>query len=193
MSFDVNQFRQQLVGDGARANLFEVSMNFPAYSVVGDPSRKITFMCKTAQLPGSTVGTVQIPYFGREVKVAGNRTYPDWTVQIINDEDFVIRNSLEAWINGINDPVVNLRSASARVVDGGYGTDATVTQFAKSGAQIKQYSFVGMFPVDIAPIDVDWGANDSIEEFSVTFAYQYWTANSPTSSSVLSTLSSITI
>ena len=130
-------------------------------------------MAKAAQLPGSTVGTVPVYYFGRELKFAGNRTFTDWTLQIINDEDFVIRNSLESWMNAINSHASNVRNSGA-VNPSNYSVDAIVTQYGKAGDVLKTYKFVGLFPVDIAPIDLDWGTNDSVEEFSTTFAFQYW-------------------
>jgi hypothetical protein len=176
MAFNVNQFRQQLTGDGARPNLFEVRLNFPSY-VQGRSSAAIksSFMVKTAQLPGSTLGSVPVNYFGREVKVAGNRTFADWTVTIINDEDFVIRNAMESWIRGINDNETNLRRA---LTSQQYASDAQVFQYSKAGGSpIKSYKFIGMFPIDLSPIELDWGSNDTIEEFSVTFQYQYWLAN----------------
>ena len=176
MAFNVNQFRTQLQGDGARPNLFEVRLNFPSFAQNGAiAASKSTFMVKTAALPGSTVGMVTVPYFGREVKVAGNRTFADWTVTIINDEDFFIRNAMESWVRGINENVTNLRSNRARTSQQ-YGVDATVIQYGKDGRQLKQYRFVGMFPTDIAQIDLDWGSNDTIEEYTVNFAYQYWEA-----------------
>ena len=85
MSFNVNQFRSQMVGDGARPNLFEVSMPFPIFSAPGNASRKLTFMCRASALPGATIGSVTVPYFGRELKFAGNRTFADWTFTVIND------------------------------------------------------------------------------------------------------------
>jgi hypothetical protein len=174
MAFNLNEFRGNLVGDGARPNLFSVQMAFPGITPDGAAAAdKVQFMAKAAQLPGSTVGTVPMYYFGREVKFAGNRTFADWTLQIINDEDFIIRYALEEWMNSINSHEGNLRDPNA-VNQLGYTTDAQVTQFGKAGDVLKQYQFVGMFPVDIAPIDLDWGSNDSIEEYSVTFAYQYW-------------------
>lgn len=174
MAFNVNQFRTQLQGDGARPNLFEVRLNFPSF-VQGRSvaAVKSTFMVKTAALPGSTMGMVVVPYFGREVKVAGNRTFADWPVTIINDEDFAVRNAMESWVRGINENVTNLRSSTARTSQQ-YGVDAEVTQFSKDGRQLKRYRFVGMFPTDISQIDLDWGANDTIEEYTVNFAYQYW-------------------
>lgn len=174
MAFDVSQFRANMIGDGARPNLFQVSLTFPAIATNGTiAGQKTTFLAKAAQLPGSTVGTVPLYYFGRELKFAGNRTFTDWTLQIINDEDFTVRNSLESWMNAINSHATNLRNPAAGNL-GGYTVDATVQQYGKTGEVLKTYKFVGMFPVDIAPIDLDWGSNDSIEEYSATFAYQWW-------------------
>lgn len=175
MAFDINDFRTNLAQDGARPNLFEVTLQFPTWIGTGGlAGQKATFLCKAAQLPGSTVGLAPLFYFGREVKLAGNRTYQDWTVQIINDEDFVIRNALELWMNGINDPAGNIRNPAASVIDGGYGVDALVSQYGKTGQIIKQYQFVGIWPMDLSPIELDWGANDTIEEFTVTWAVNFY-------------------
>jgi hypothetical protein len=173
MAFSVNQFRAQLTGDGARPNLFEVSMPFPAFSSPENAQQKLTFMCKTAQLPGSTIGIAPVQYFGRELKFAGNRTFADWTVTIINDEDFMVRNAFERWINGINSHNFNVRNPIAQAPFS-YTVDGEVKQFSKAGSEIKKYKFIGLFPTDITPIDVDWGSNDTIEEFSVTLSYQWW-------------------
>lgn len=173
MAFNVQEFRSQLQGDGARPNLFQVSLPFPAFSQPGNSQSKISFMCRSAQLPGSTVNTVPLNYFGRELKFAGNRVFQDWTITIINDEDFQIRNSFERWLNGINSHGLNVRSLAA-TTPSGYTVDAGVTQYGKSGDILKNYKFIGVFPTDVSPIDVDWGANDQIEEFSVTLSYQWW-------------------
>ena len=173
MAFNVNQFRSQMTGDGARPNLFEVSMPFPSFSDPGSAQQKLTFMCKTAQLPGSTINTVPVQYFGRELKFAGNRTFTDWTITIINDEDFVIRNAFERWMAGLNNHSLNVRNPAA-LTPVGYSVDADVTQYGKNGSTLKQYKFIGMFPTDLTPIDVSWDANDQIEEFTVTLSYQWW-------------------
>ena len=173
MAFNVNEFRSQMVGDGARPNLFEVSMPFPAFALPGNAQTKLTFLCKTAQLPGSTVNTVPVQYFGRELKFAGNRTFTDWTISVINDEDFVVRNAFERWMNGMNSHATNVRSPAA-LTPNGYTVDAGVTQFGKGGNTLKKYKFIGVFPTDLSPIDVDWGSNDTIEEFTVTLSYQWW-------------------
>jgi hypothetical protein len=145
MAFSVNEFRSQMVGDGARPNLFEVSMPFPGFSAPGNAQTKLTFMCKTAQLPGSTINAVPVQYFGRELKFVGNRTFADWTLTVINDEDFVIRNAFERWMNGINSHSLNVRNPIA-LAPGGYTVDGEVTQFGKTGDQLKRYKFLGLFP-----------------------------------------------
>ncbi len=177
MAFNTHDFRSRLVGDGARPNLFNVSLTIPGTIAAGGAaaSAMATFMIKSAQLPGSTIGTVPQYYFGREMKFAGNRTFPDWTVTIVNDENFLIRNSLESWMNSIGSHVGNVRSIAA-IAPRQYTSDSLVTQYNKDGSVSKQYNFVGLFPVDVSTIDLDWGSNDSIEEYSVTFAYQYWTS-----------------
>jgi hypothetical protein len=180
MAFNVAEFRANMIGDGARPNLFSVSLTFPTIANNSTAAgQKVTFMAKTAQLPGSTVGTVPVYYFGRELKFAGNRTFADWTLTIINDEDFTIRNSLESWMNAINSHAGNVRNLGAANVNG-YTVDATVTQYGKTGGELKIYTFVGVFPVDLAPIDLDWGSNDAIEEYQTTFAYQWWQAENTT-------------
>lgn len=174
MAFNVAEFRANMIGDGARPNLFSVSLTFPTIVDGGAvASQKTTFMAKSAQLPGSTVGIVPMYYFGRELKFAGNRTFTDWTLQIINDEDFAVRKALESWMNSINSHSGNIRNSGA-MNPSSYSVDATVTQYGKTGDVLKTYKFVGMFPIDIAPIDLDWGSNDAIEEYATTFAFQYW-------------------
>lgn len=180
MAFNVSEFRANMIGDGARPNLFSVTLTFPALVNNGSlAGQKITFMAKASQLPGSTVGNVPVYYFGREMKFAGNRTFADWTLTIINDEDFTIRNAFENWMNSINSHSQNLRSANASNPSN-YTCDAEVTQYGKTGNELKKYKFVGMFPLDVSPIDLDWGSNDTIEEFAVTFAYQWWESQTST-------------
>ncbi len=177
MAFNVNDFRANMIGDGARPNLFQVTLTFPTFAANGSAAgQKTSFMAKTAQLPGSTIGQVTVPYFGREIKFAGNRTFTDWSLQIINDEDFVVRNALESWMNAINSNTTNIRSGAA-ATPSSYTVDATVDQYGKTGNILKSYKFVGLFPVDVAAIDLDWSSNDTIEEYGATFAFQYWESN----------------
>ena len=107
------------------------------------------------------------------MKFAGNRNFADWTITIINDENFKVRKAFESWMNGINSHGTNVRNNNAATPTG-YSVDAKVDQYDKAGTIIKSYKFVGAFPVDLSPIDLDWGANDSIEEFTATLAYQWW-------------------
>jgi hypothetical protein len=173
MAFNVTEFRANLLGDGARPNLFQVSLTFPAVANSPVAGQRLSFLAKTAQLPGSTVGIAPLYYFGRELKFAGNRSFPDWSITIINDEDFDVRNAFESWMDALNSHAGNIRNPAAynQLL---YTTDAKVTQFSKTGAPLKTYNFVGLFPTDVSPIELDWGTNDSIEEFSVTLAYQFW-------------------
>ena len=180
MAFNIAEFRANLIGDGARPNLFQVTMNFPLFNTDAVASgQALSFLAKAAQLPGSTLGTVPQFYFGRELKFAGNRNFADWTLTVINDENFKVRSSFERWMNAINSHNTNLRLDTATTPTS-YTVDAKVDQYDKVGNVIKSYKFVGAFPVDLSPIDLDWGQNDSMEEFTVTLAYQWWESDTTT-------------
>lgn len=177
MPFNISEFRSQFAFDGARPNLFQVEMTFPL-GIPGVAGSQLTFMCKTAALPGSTIGTVSVPYFGRDIKLAGNRTFADWTITILNDENFLVRRAFELWMADINSHATNLRATQAlNGAGGGYTVDAIVRQYGKTGNEIKTYQMIGAFPTDLSQIDLDWGSNDTIEEYSVTLAYQYWSTD----------------
>ena len=166
MAFNINEMRSQLQFGGARQNLFQVDISNPANS---DGDRKTRFMCQAAQLPGSDLGVIPVFYFGRQMKLAGDRTFAEWTVTIMNDEDFLIRNAMEEWSNQINRLQRNVRE-----IGPGYKSQATVTQFGKDGTKIRTYDFNGIFPSTISPIELDWSTTDQIELFQVTFQYDYW-------------------
>ena len=167
MSFSVTDFSSQLTFGGARPSLFEVQI-FNPIDATGDAITP--FMVKAAQIPAATVGTVTVPYFGRQIKIAGNRTFDAWTPTVINDEDFKVRNALETWNNQINTHAENLRTAGNPAA---YKSTANVTQFGKDGSVLKVYEFVGLWCSDIEPIDLSW-ETEGIEEFTVTFQYDYW-------------------
>lgn len=173
MAFNVDQFRSRMASDGARPNLFQVDLTFPIGINAFDAPAQLSFTAHAAQLPGSTVGVARQFYFGREVKFPGNRVFQDWSISVINDEDFYVRNVFESWSDAINSHSQNIRRADF-VSSQGYAVDGKVTQFTKDGVPSKTYNFVGMFPVSIDPINVSWDSNDRIEEFGVTFSYQYW-------------------
>jgi len=178
MAFNVQQFRASLQFDGARQSLFEVVMNLPPAAGFTAIDQEIRFKARATSLPGDTISSITVPYFGREIKVAGTRSFTDWSFTVINDENFLIRNNLELWMSGLNSHVGNLRNpilATSNL----YEADAYVTQFAKTGEPIKTYKIVGCFPIDVAAIELDWASGDQIEEFSVTLAYQLCEALAP--------------
>ena len=166
MAFNITDFTSRF-NDGARPNLFEVR--------ISELGEGVSFLAKSAALPGSTIGVIEVPYFGRAIKLAGNRTFADWTVTIINDEDFAIRTRLEERMAEINGHETNTSASPLQLDD--YGFRGEVIQYARDGREIAKYTFENMFPTDISQIDLDWGSNDMIEEYSVTFAYQYFTSN----------------
>jgi hypothetical protein len=165
-SNNIQGFVNAFAGGGVRTNLFKVTGNIPGYS----NNRAISFLCKAAQIPASTLGVIEVPYFGRKIKIAGDRTFAEWSTTIINDEDFQIRNALEEWINTIQSPESNLRElASASPLL--YKSQATVTQFGKTGDVLRVYQFNGIYPQTVAPIDLSWETVDAIEEFTCTWQY----------------------
>ena len=166
MAFNISEFRSQLTGGGARGALFQVQITNP---ILGVADFKTPFMIKTASIPGSDVGMIPVPYFGRIIKYAGDRQFQDWNVTIINDEDFLVRNALEAWSNALNSHISNTRAYAST-----YKTQAQITQFAKDGTAVREYTFEGLFPGSISPIQTAWEAQDQIEEFEVTFHYDAW-------------------
>ena len=182
MAFNINDFRGQLTQGGARPALFEVQLSGPSGGLGGgadvDLIFKSPFMVRTAQLPAQNIGQIVVPYFGRQIKLAGNRTFEDWTTTVINDEDFKIRNAVEIWQERINSHEANLREFGTNN-PADYRGQATVTQFSKNGQRLRTYKFVGFYPQNISAIELSWDA-DSVEEFSITWAYDYWTVSGAT-------------
>jgi len=170
-TFKVDDLKSRLPGGGARANLFRATVEFPGYAD-GD-SNLVSFLCKSAQLPGSTVGTVPVPFRGQVLKVAGDRTYENWTVTIINDDLFKGRDAFERWMNGINQNKTNQGLVSPVA----YQTDMIVEQLTRDNAVSKTINIRGAFPIAISGIDLSYDTVDAIEEFTVEFAYQYWESN----------------
>lgn len=167
MAFSINQFKSELVGGGARPSLFQVQITNP---ILGVADFKVPFMVKAAALPASTLGTYTVPYFGRDIKYAGDRIFEDWEVTVINDEDFAIRNAMEAWSNAINSHVGNTRALPQQ-----YKSDAIITQYGKDGQTLRIYNFEGIHPINISSIALAWETKDQIEEFTVNFQYDLWT------------------
>ena len=166
MAFNINEFKSQLVGGGARPTLFQVQILNP---VAPEADFKVPFMVRAAGIPASTLGSFIAPYFGRQVKYAGDRRFDDWTVTVINDEDFLIRNAMETWMNSINTHDGNLRALPQD-----YKSNGIITQYSKDGNPIRTYVFEGLHPVSMSDIGMDWSQSDTIEEFTVTFQYDFW-------------------
>ncbi|CAB4162856.1 tail tube protein [uncultured Caudovirales phage] len=174
MPFNISSFKSNgLVYGGARPSLFEVYLSVPQGIGIDSVSvDKFRFVCRTAEIPESTVGSIPIPYFGRVHKVAGERTFNDWGVTVMNDEDFSVRSLFETWSNAINRLVSNVRDPN--ISNETYKTDLEVIQYAKDGSKIRSYQIVGAFPTSIGAINLGWDSTNQIEEFAVTFSYDYW-------------------
>jgi hypothetical protein len=165
---NVDDFKSKLIGGGARPNLFKAIVNFPAYAQ-GD-TELTSFMCKGAQLPGSVIAQIDVPYRGRQLKIAGDRTFENWTITVLNDTGMEVRNAMERWMNGMNEHVNN--TGLSNPTD--YQADMAIEQLDKSGNVTKTYTIRGAYPVNVSSIDLSYDTNDAIEEFTVELAYQYW-------------------
>ena len=186
----LTKFKSRLAGGGARNNLFEVTLPaFPAAAEEfwkqgeNEANTKFSFLCKAAQLPASTVASVAVPFRGRELKVAGDRTFEPWTVTIINDEDFGLRTAFEAWMNKLS----KLNDATGVTNPTSYMTNAFVKQLGRGkqkfvesndggeSAILRTYKFYDIFPTNVSAIELSYDSTNTIEEFQVEFQVQYFT------------------
>jgi hypothetical protein len=174
MPFNINSFKQNaLVYGGARPSLFNVVLSVPQNIGISTTSvSKFSFVCQSAALPASSVGNFAVPYFGRQIKLAGDRTFADWNVSVMNDEDFSVRSMFESWSNALNRLVSNVRDPNISAEQ--YKTDLDVIQYSKDGSILRAYQIVGAFPTEVGAIALDWGSQNSIEMFPVNFSYDYW-------------------
>jgi hypothetical protein len=173
---NINDFKAKLAGGGARANQFKVTMPFPGYAQVGGEIEDLAFLCRATSLPGMTVPSFNVPFRGRSIKIAGDRTIEDWSITVLNDTDFKLRNAFERWSNGIN----NMTDNEGLTNPADYQVDAFVDQLDRNGATIKSYTLRGVFPTTIAPIELTYDEATAVEEFAVTFAVQYFETNTTT-------------
>jgi len=180
MPFNLTEFRSNLVGSGTRPNLFQIELQFPPAAIDNEAARLVTFLAEASSLPADYVGVIPVAYFGRELKYPGDRRFEPWYIQVINDENFKIRDAFERWMNTLNQHVANLRSPAA-AIPRGYCVDAVVKQYAKIGGEpIKEYTMTGAWPSNVSSIDLAWESVDTLERFMVTFQYQWWTSNTTT-------------
>ena len=170
----ITDFKSKLTGGGARSNLFECELAFPqAVNVEGlnDILNKARFLVKAANLPASNVAPIEVPFRGRVLKIAGDRTFDTWTITIINDTDFAIRSAFEKWMNTINR--VSDNTGTTNPAD--YQADAFVFQLDRSGETLRKYKCYDVFPTQVAPIELSYDAQ-GIQEFQVELQVLYWEA-----------------
>jgi hypothetical protein len=183
MAHSIQDFKSALIGGGARPNLFEVTIpgNIPGSGVLPN---NFALLCKAANLPASNIASIDVPFRGRIFKVAGDRTFDTWTITVINDQDFGIRNVMESWMQSIG----QYSDGSGFTNPADYMVNAYVKQFKRgrsgvgfdtptgSGLEVAQtYKFYDIFPTNISAIDLSYDTSDTIEEFTVEFQVQYWT------------------
>ena len=175
MAFAITDFKSNLAQGGARPSLFTVELLFPS-QIKNVPSKKSKFFVKGASIPASTVGTFDVFYNGKAIKVAGDRTFETWETTIINDEDFQIRIGLEQWMDLIADHRLNIR----RKLNKNEGENANykqrikLTQWTKTGEEAWHYHFIGAFPTALSSIALDWGTASEIEEYTCTWSFDRW-------------------
>ena len=194
----LSQFKSKLIGGGTRPNLFEVSIpTFPtaiaeAWSPGDDAENGIfKFLCKATALPASNLGSIEIPFRGRTLKVAGDRTFDDWTVTIINDEDFKLRTAFERWSNVMSrlDDATGVTNPTSYMTDGyvqQLGRGSQVGAASNDGGEssvLRSYKFFDVFPITVGEIALSYDTTDALEEFDVTFRYQYFTIGNSAQSS----------
>jgi hypothetical protein len=186
----LSNFKSRLAGGGARPNLFEVTLpSFPGAAEdfwgegENESNTKMAFLCKAAQLPASTVAEIPVAFRGRQLKVAGERTFDPWTVTIINDEDFGLRTSFEAWMNklsklndatGVTNPTSYMTNAYVKQLGRGKEKFATENVGGESSV-LRTYKFYDIWPTNVSAIQLSYDTEGTIEEFDVTFAVQYFT------------------
>ena len=184
-------FRSKMTGGGARSNLFEVTIEYPellGLSTDSDgPKATGEFLIKAAEIPASNLGNIPVPFRGRVLPVAGDRTFDPWTVTVINDTNFKVRDAMEKWSNFIND----LQTSQGEINPEEYQTAAFVKQLSREGGAnpgtidvLREYRFEGIYPNVVSSIPLDYGATDQIEEFQVTFNYLFYSV--PSGSTVTS-------
>lgn len=169
----IDKMRGALTGNGARPNMFKVTLAFPAGVGAGIDAEKASILVKAAALPASVMSVIEVPYRGRKLKIAGDRSFEPWTITVINDTDFKIRNAFEKWMSAMSRAEDNIAELASL---GGYATNMSVEQMDRNNVDkvLKKYEFRGVFPTNVSTIDLNYDTVDTIEEFTVELQYQYW-------------------
>lgn len=179
-SSNVSQFLQT-IGQGVKPNMFLIDIQFPASIALQTEDQNLTnILCKSAALPGSNLGVIEVPFRGRTVKIAGDRTFDTWTTTFFNDKDFKLRAFFEQWANSINTHEGNTAPLFKPNVDDGYMAHLGVKQLEKDGSEdgsiLRTYTLKYCFPTNVSQIELAYDSNDQIEEFTVEWQYSYFTA-----------------
>ena len=171
---NIDDFKANLIGGGARANQFRVTITPPTGIATGLDVRRTSFLVKSSSLPALTLTEIAIPFRGRNIYIAGDRTAPEtWSTIFLNDTDFMIRDAMERWSNGIND----LADNTGVVAPSDYQTDLIVEQLDRDDTVLKSYVFKSAWPTTVATIALDTAEATAIEEFEVTWRYQHFEAS----------------
>lgn len=190
----ISNFKSRLAGGGARPNLFEVSVTFPTINFRqnlqkdggdfnSEAQNDFKFLCKAAALPASNIAPIDVPFRGRILKVAGDRTYDTWTITVINDEKFNVRRSFENWMHniaqysdhsGLTNPNHYMGQATVYQLGRALSSEQRVPDSNSRSPVLSQYRFVDIFPTNISQIDLSYDTSDTIEEFTVEFQVQYY-------------------
>ena len=165
MAFNLQRFKQDAIQNGGyRPALFEVRLDSTFFN--GDQAR---FLCMSSQVPAYTHGVIEVPYFGRKIKVAGDKTYAEWTTTLMIEESFSVRDAFEEWADALNNPTSGERSGAFE--NEAYKSEAQIIMYGKNGDPLRNYFLEGCWPVDVGTIELDWNTTDTIGTYSVTWAF----------------------
>ena len=171
---NIDDFKANLIGGGARPNQYRVTITPPAGIAIGLDVRRTSFLVQSAQLPAMTLGEVEVAFRGRKIYVAGDRSFEGtWNATVINDTDFMIRNAMERWNNGIND----LADNTGITTPADYQSDLTVEQLDRDDTVLKSYVFRSAYPLSVGSIDLNVSTDNELETFEIQFRYQHFEAS----------------
>jgi len=170
----IDDFKSNLIGGGARANQYRVIMTTPGAIATGLDSNRTQFLVKATSLPGQTIPEITVNFRGRQLFIAGDRTFETWTTTILNDTDFMVRNAIERWMSGINDLETNV--GLNNVAD--YTAQVTVEQLDRDDNLLKSYVLTNCWPTILAPVELSYDTVSDIETFDVTWRYTSFSASS---------------
>tara|TARA_Y100000401_G_scaffold117395_1_gene126009 strand:- start:1181 stop:1765 length:585 start_codon:yes stop_codon:yes gene_type:complete len=175
MPFEIKNFTSNLSGGGARAGLFEVEINTPSI-VTNSATRvqdKFKFTCSATTIPPGTIEVAEVSYMGRLFKLPGGRVFDEWTTTVLNDEDFLVRDSIEQWMDELNGNSTNDTNPGAMSSTTAM-QDIIVTQYSKRGDAIRKYVLVDCWPSAVGEITLDWAESSTIQTFDITWNFQWW-------------------